>query len=90
MGMGGLSTVMTVVLVRSETSATVSWGTVLVAEATVLVAVGSVLEAVGTVLEATKAVLVAVGPVANGVAPSVKATPRMLVGSCGRGLEAAA
>ena len=76
MGMGGLSTVMAVVLVRSETSATVSWGTVL--------------EAVGTVLEATKAVLVAVGPVANGVAPSVKATPRMLVGSCGRGLEAAA
>jgi hypothetical protein len=45
---------MTVVLVRSERSATVSWGTVLVAETTVLVAVGSVLEAVGTVLEATE------------------------------------
>jgi hypothetical protein len=93
LGLGGLSTVSTVVLVRSGTRATVSRGTVLGAETTVLVAVGAVLEAtvlkaVGTVLEAT--VLEAVGPVANGVAPSVKATPRMLVGSSGRGLAAAA
>ncbi len=51
---------------------------------------GTVLVAVGTVLEATKTVLVAVGLMANGVAPSVKANPRMLVGSSGRGLEAAA
>ena len=100
LGLGGLSTVSTVVLVRSGTRATVSRGTVLVAETTVLVAVGTVLEATvlvaketvleATVLEAVGTVLVAVGPVANGVAPSVKATPWMLVSSSGRGLAAAA
>jgi len=88
LGLGGLSMVSTVVLVRSGTRATVLRGTVLVAETTVLVAKETVLEA--TVLEAVGTVLVAVGPVANGVAPSVKATPWVLVDSSGRGLAAAA
>jgi hypothetical protein len=77
LGLGGLSTVSTVVLVRSETSATVS-------REMVPVAVGPVLVAVWPVLVAVEA------PVADEVAPSVKATPRILVGSSGRGSTMAA